>query len=92
MAALPRPVCCSAGAACHASPSATGASEDGTDVAVDPASISHVLRAMGVPVEFAAGTLRLSVGRMTTDEEVDSAADHIAAVVAAALASRPAAV
>jgi hypothetical protein len=48
--------------------------DDGPAAATDPAeaaaSISHVLRAMGTPVPFAMGTLRLSVGKMTTDEEV----------------------
>ncbi len=52
----------SAGAACH-SPS---------DI-----SISHVLEAMGVPLEYAQGTLRISTGRMTTDMEVETAAEMI---------------
>ncbi|KAG2493247.1 hypothetical protein HYH03_008385 [Edaphochlamys debaryana] len=47
----------SAGAACHSS----------------GASVSSVLRAMQVPSEYAAGTLRLSTGRHTTPEEVDRA-------------------
>ncbi len=51
----------SAGAACH-----TGA-----------ASMSPVLCAMGVPAEFAMGTLRLSSGRHTSMEEVEAAADLI---------------
>ena len=41
------------------------------------AEISSVLRAMKVPEEFARGTLRLSVGPITTAEEVDIAADII---------------
>jgi cysteine desulfurase len=51
-------VAASAGAACHA----------------DSVEISHVLRAMGVPTEWAKGTLRLTTGRMTTAQEVDRAA------------------
>jgi cysteine desulfurase len=48
-------VAASAGAACHA----------------DSVEISHVLKAMGVPLEWAKGTLRFSVGRMTTEAEID---------------------
>ena len=51
-------VAASAGAACHA---------DGVDV-------SAVLEAMRVPVEWAMGTVRFSVGRATTAEEIDRAA------------------
>ena len=43
--------------------------------------VSAILRAMGVPMEFALGTLRLSVGRHTTLQEVQRAA---ALIVAAA--------
>ena len=43
--------------------------------------VSAILTAMGVPMEFALGTLRLSVGRHTTLEEVERAA---ALIVAAA--------
>ncbi|KAF5837520.1 pyridoxal phosphate-dependent transferase [Dunaliella salina] len=52
----------SAGAACHSS---------------GGAGISGVLKAIGVPVDFAMGTLRLSCGRHTTVEDVDAAADLI---------------
>jgi cysteine desulfurase len=55
-------VAASAGAACHSN---------------DEDSISAVLRAMKVPMEFAAGTLRLSVGPSTTKEDIDQAADII---------------
>ena len=48
-------VAASAGAACHS----------------DSVEISHVLQAMGVPLEWAKGTLRFSVGRMTTEAEID---------------------
>ena len=50
----------SAGAACHSS---------------GGGKISSVLRAMKVPEEYARGTLRLSVGPGTTEEEVDGAVD-----------------
>lgn len=58
----------SAGAACHS----------------EGVHISHVLTAMGVPNEYALGTLRLSIGRMTTRAEVVAAADRISEAVAAA--------
>ncbi len=58
-------VAASSGAACHA-----GSVE-----------ISHVLKAMNVPLEWAKGTLRLTTGRMTTAEEVDRAARVICAAV-----------
>lgn len=58
-------VAASAGAACHS----------GT------VSISHVLSAMHLPKEWAKGTLRFSVGRMTTIEEVDRTAEVVVAAV-----------
>jgi cysteine desulfurase len=48
-------VAASAGAACHS----------------DSVEISHVLHAMGIPLRWAKGTLRFSVGRMTTEAEID---------------------
>ncbi len=48
-------VAASAGAACHS----------------DSVEISHVIRAMGVPLEWAKGTIRFSVGRMTTETQID---------------------
>jgi cysteine desulfurase len=51
-------VAASPGAACHS----------GT-----PAMISHVLKAMRVPPEFAVGSIRFSTGIMTSDAEIDSA-------------------
>jgi cysteine desulfurase len=60
-------VASSAGAACHA----------------DSVEISHVLKAMAVPVEWAKGTLRLTTGRMTTATEIDRAADVIVNAVKA---------
>ncbi len=50
-------VAASAGAACHS----------------DSISVSPVLEAMGVPLDWAMGTLRFSVGRMTSEEEIDRA-------------------
>uniref|UniRef100_A0A7S3VH55 Aminotransferase class V domain-containing protein n=1 Tax=Dunaliella tertiolecta TaxID=3047 RepID=A0A7S3VH55_DUNTE len=52
----------SAGAACHSS---------------GGADISGVLKAIGVPTDFAMGTLRLSCGRHTTVEDIDAAAELI---------------
>ncbi len=47
-------VAASAGAACHA----------------DRVEVSSVLEAMNVPLEYAMGTIRFSVGRFTTSDEV----------------------
>jgi cysteine desulfurase len=58
-------VAASAGAACHS----------------DTVTISDVLQAMKVPLDWAKGTLRFSAGRMTTAEEID----HAAAVIVAAV-------
>jgi cysteine desulfurase NifS/selenium donor protein len=58
-------VAASAGAACHS----------------DRVEVSSVLEAMAVPLEYAMGTIRFSVGRFTTGEEVDRALEEIAAVV-----------
>ncbi|ABW68047.1 cysteine desulfurase family protein [Desulfosudis oleivorans] len=59
-------VAASAGAACHS----------------DTVTLSHVLEAMGVPVEWAKGTLRFSTGRMTTAEEIDRTVEVVAEAVA----------
>jgi len=58
-------VAASAGAACHA----------------DTVELSHVLIAMGIPVEWAKGTLRFSVGKMTTEAEIDKAIRSLAKAV-----------
>jgi cysteine desulfurase len=58
-------VAASAGAACHSG----------------EVQISHVLCAMGVPEDWARGTLRLSTGRHTTREEVRDAVIAIADAV-----------
>jgi cysteine desulfurase len=42
---------------------------------------SHVLRAIGVPDEIARASLRLGVGRFTTADEIDRAAELIVATV-----------
>jgi cysteine desulfurase len=42
---------------------------------------SHVLLAMGIPVATARGALRMTLGRSTTAEAVDYAADQLARVV-----------
>jgi cysteine desulfurase len=44
--------------------------------------VSHVLTAMGYPDEEARGALRLSLGRTTTDAEIDEAAVTVPRVVA----------
>ena len=54
-------VAASAGAACHS----------------DTVTLSHVLEAMRVPVEWAKGTVRFSTGRMTTAEQIDRAVDVV---------------
>jgi cysteine desulfurase len=46
--------------------------------AVEP---SHVLRGMGLPMERVQGSIRLSLGRATTAEAIDRAADAIAGAV-----------
>jgi cysteine desulfurase len=57
-------VAASAGAACHS----------------DQVEVSSVLEAMHVPLEYAMGTIRLSVGRFTTAEEIDQALAEITRV------------
>ena len=58
-------VAASAGAACHA----------------DQVDVSAVLEAMQVPVEWAMGTVRFTVGRDTTSEQVDRAIEVMAGAV-----------
>jgi selenium donor protein len=43
--------------------------------------LSPVLQAMGVPDEYALGTVRLSTGKPTTEDEIDHAVELIAAAV-----------
>lgn len=54
-------IAASAGAACHS----------------DSVKISSVLEAMKVPLEYAKGTIRFSIGRFTTDNEIDTALGEI---------------
>lgn len=54
-------VAASAGAACHS----------------DHVALSSVLEAMRVPLEYAMGTVRFSVGRFTTTQEIDGAIQEI---------------
>jgi cysteine desulfurase NifS/selenium donor protein len=58
-------VAASAGAACHA----------------EDIDVSAVLEAMKVPIEWAMGTVRFSVGRATTLDEIDRAKEIVAAAV-----------
>ena len=58
-------IAASAGAACHS----------------DTVEVSSVLEAMRVPLEYAMGTIRLSVGRFTKAEEIDKAIEDIISVV-----------
>jgi cysteine desulfurase len=66
-------VAASPGAACHS----------------DAVAVSHVLDAMQVPVEWAKGTIRFSVGRMTRAEEIDRAVDIVADAVLPLRRERP---
>jgi cysteine desulfurase len=59
-------ICCSVGSACT-----TGSTE-----------VSHVLTAMGYPEDEARGSLRLSLGRTTTEEEIDTACEVVPRVLA----------
>ena len=61
LAAIGDRLAASAGAACH-----------GLTV-----QVSHVLAAMGVTTAVALGTIRLSVGRFTTEDEVDRGAEIV---------------
>ena len=58
-------ICASVGSACT-----TGSTE-----------VSHVLTAMGYPEDEARGSLRLSLGRTTTEEEIDSACEVVPRVL-----------
>jgi cysteine desulfurase len=59
-------VCCSGGAACH-----SGSHQS-----------SHVLDAMGVGAETGRGTIRFSLGRFNTDEEIERAGTIVTRVIA----------
>ena len=66
-------VAVSAGAACHGDGGVT---------------ISHVLKAMGIPENSALGTIRVSVGRMTSTEDVTNGLAAIIRGVRAASADK----
>lgn len=67
-------IACSAGAACGAT-------------TVEP---SHVLLALGIPLEKAVATLRFSIGHETTDADIDSALDRLTSIVERSRAPQPA--
>ncbi len=54
-------ICASGGSACN-----TGASR-----------VSYVIEALGVPEDYAAGTVRMTLGRESTREEVDAAVESL---------------
>jgi cysteine desulfurase len=58
-------IACSAGAACGAT-------------TVEP---SHVLLALGIPLDRAVATLRFSIGHQTTDADIDYVLDRLPAIV-----------
>ena len=55
----------------------------GSACAASRMQVSHVLQALGVPSEVARGSLRITLGRPTTEEEIDYAAQAIERVVRA---------
>jgi len=65
LAELGDKVALSAGAACHS----------------HTVKVSAVLDAMKVPIEYAMGTIRFSVGRFTTETEIDKAIIEIENVI-----------
>jgi cysteine desulfurase len=65
LASIGEQVAASAGSACHA----------------DNIEISNILRAINLPVEWAVGTIRLSVGRGTTTGQIDQAISTIAEAI-----------
>jgi cysteine desulfurase len=58
-------ICASSGSAC-------------TSGSLEP---SHVLRAMGVPFNYAHGSIRLSLSRYTTDDDVDYVIEHFPGII-----------
>lgn len=58
-------ICASSGSAC-------------TSGSLEP---SHVLRAMGVPFQFAHGSIRFSLGRTNTDEDVDAILEAMPVII-----------
>ena len=66
-------ICASSGSAC-------------TSGSLEP---SHVLRAMGVPFTFAHGSIRFSLSRYTTDEEIDLVLRELPGIVSRLRAMSP---
>ena len=60
-----RGICASSGSAC-------------TSGSLEP---SHVLRAMGIPFDFAHGSIRFSLGRMNNDEDVEAILEAMPAII-----------
>ena len=58
-------ICASSGSAC-------------TSGSLEP---SHVLRAMGVPFTYAHGSIRFSLSRFNTDEDVDTVLEHMPKII-----------
>jgi cysteine desulfurase len=58
-------VCGSSGSAC-------------TSASLEP---SHVLKAMGIPIEIAHGSLRLSLGKSNTEQDVDFVVEHLPTII-----------
>ena len=57
------------------------AASTGSACTTGSAEVSHVLAAMGFPDDEARGALRLSIGRTTTDAEIDEAVNTVPAVI-----------
>jgi cysteine desulfurase len=58
-------IVCSTGSAC-------------TSLSLDP---SHVLLAMGLPYEYAHGSLRFTLGHITTKEDIDYVMEYLPMIV-----------
>jgi cysteine desulfurase len=59
------------------------AASTGSACTTGSTDVSHVLTAMGYPDDEARGSLRLSLGRTTTDAEIDAAVEIVPRVIAA---------
>ncbi|MDP0493310.1 MAG: cysteine desulfurase family protein [Fusobacterium sp. JB021] len=53
----------------------------GSACSSDELQASHVLLAMGVPVEFAHGTIRFSIGKYNTKKEIDYTLDNLVEII-----------
>jgi cysteine sulfinate desulfinase/cysteine desulfurase-like protein len=93
VAKLANKVACSTGSACHSVPTASSSSassaEPNKSSTTSPVyTPSEVLQAMKVSPEFGIGTLRLSLGRYSSEEEVDQIARYISEEVLSQWARR----